>query len=121
MVDHLFLGCVFSLLMVRSSCYLAQLAEPGVWSACARQREVIWSLETANKRTFRAFQLKEKPRDIFALVLIQARAALDSRLYCASRSKLTPVREAGPHHPHLQVVDGSHHRMAAHQRHCRVQ
>ena len=44
------------------------------------QRETIWALEAANRRTFRAFQLKEELRDIFALPLIQARAALDSWL-----------------------------------------
>lgn len=54
------------------------------------QRDVIWSLETANRRTFRAFQLKEELRDIFALPLIQARRALDDWLHYASRSKLAP-------------------------------
>ena len=55
-----------------------------------RQREVIWALEGANRRTFRAFQLKEELRDIFALPLIQARRALDDWLAYASRSKLAP-------------------------------
>ena len=54
------------------------------------QREVIWALEAANRRMFRAFQLKEEPRDIFKLPLIQARAALNSWLAYASRSKLAP-------------------------------
>lgn len=54
------------------------------------QREVIWSLEAANKRTFRAFQLKEELRDIFALKPTQASPALDSWLTYASRSKLAP-------------------------------
>jgi len=54
------------------------------------QREVIWSLEAANRRTFRAFQLKEELRDIFSLPLIQAKRALDDWLAYASRSKLTP-------------------------------
>jgi transposase len=54
------------------------------------QREVIWALESANRRTFRAFQLKEELRDIFALPLIQARRALDDWLAYASRSKLAP-------------------------------
>jgi len=54
------------------------------------QREVIWALEAANKRTFRAFQLKEELRDIFALPLLQARRALDDWLAYASRSKLSP-------------------------------
>jgi len=54
------------------------------------QRETIWALETANRRTFRAFQLKEELRDIFALPLIQARAALDGWLAYATRSRLVP-------------------------------
>jgi transposase len=54
------------------------------------QREVIWALEAANRRTFRAFQLKEELADIFALPLIQARRALDDWLAYASRSKLAP-------------------------------
>lgn len=54
------------------------------------QRETIWALETANRRTFRAFQLKEELRDIFSLPLIQARRALDDWLAYASRSKLAP-------------------------------
>lgn len=54
------------------------------------QREVIWALEGANRRTFRAFQLKEELRDIFALPLNKARLAIDDWLYYASRSKLAP-------------------------------
>lgn len=54
------------------------------------QREVIWALEGANRRTFRAFTLKEELRDIFSLPLIQARRALDNWLHYASRSKLGP-------------------------------
>lgn len=54
------------------------------------QREVIWALEAANRRTFRAFQLKEELRDIFALPLLAARRALDDWLAYASRSKLAP-------------------------------
>lgn len=54
------------------------------------QRETIWALEAANRRTFRAFQLKEELRDVFALPLIQARRALDDWLAYASRSKLAP-------------------------------
>lgn len=55
-----------------------------------RQRETIWALETANRRTFRAFELKEGLRDIFALPLLQARRALDTWLAYASRSRLAP-------------------------------
>ena len=54
------------------------------------QRETIWALETANRRTFRAFTLKEELRDIFAMGLWPARRALDSWLAYASRSKLAP-------------------------------
>ena len=54
------------------------------------QRETIWALEAANRRTFRAFQLKEELRDIFSLPLIQARRALEDWLAYASRSKLAP-------------------------------
>jgi hypothetical protein len=54
------------------------------------QREVIWALETADRRTFRAFQLKEELRDIFALPLLKARRALDDWLADASRSKPAP-------------------------------
>jgi transposase len=54
------------------------------------QRETLWALETANRRTFRALQLKEELRDVFALPLIQARRALDNWLHYASRSRLAP-------------------------------
>lgn len=51
---------------------------------------VIRDLERSNRRTFRAWQLKEELRDIFALPLIPARRALDDWLAYASRSKLAP-------------------------------
>jgi transposase len=54
------------------------------------QRDVIWALEAANRRTFRAFQLKEELRDIFALPLLAAQRAIDAWLAYASRSKLAP-------------------------------
>jgi transposase len=54
------------------------------------QRATIRSLESANRRTFRAFQLKEELRDIFALPIGRARRALNDWLYYASRSKLVP-------------------------------
>src|SRR5690606_1398665 len=54
------------------------------------QRETIWALKAANRRTFRAFQPKEELRDIFSLPLIPARRALDDWLAYASRSKLAP-------------------------------
>lgn len=54
------------------------------------QRETLWALETANRRTFRALQLKEELRDVFALPLIQARRALDCWLHYATRSRLAP-------------------------------
>ena len=54
------------------------------------QRATIGALESANRRTFRAFQLKEELRDIFALPIPRARRALNDWLYYASRSKLAP-------------------------------
>jgi transposase len=56
----------------------------------AAQKGVIRDLERANRRTFRAWQLKEELRDIFALPLLQAQRALDDWLAYASRSKLAP-------------------------------
>ena len=52
------------------------------------QRDVIWALEAAHRRTFRAFQLKEELRDIFALPPLAAQRAIDAWLAYASRSKL---------------------------------
>ena len=54
------------------------------------RKGVIRELETANRRTFRAWQLKEELRDIFALPLLKALRALDSWLAYASRSRLAP-------------------------------
>lgn len=54
------------------------------------QRGVIRDLERANTRTFRAWQLKEELRDIFALPLLAARRAINDWLSYASRSKLAP-------------------------------
>ena len=56
----------------------------------AGQRDVVDRLARANRRTFRAHQLKEELRDIFALPPTQARWALDQWLAWASRSKLAP-------------------------------
>ncbi len=56
----------------------------------AGQKGVIRDLARANSRTFRAWQLKEELRDIFALPLLAARRALDDWLAYASRSKLAP-------------------------------
>ncbi len=55
-----------------------------------RQRETLWALEKANRHTFRALELKEGLRDIFALPLPHAQRALDAWLAYASRSKLAP-------------------------------
>jgi len=55
-----------------------------------KQRGVIRSLGHANRRMFRAWQLKEKLRDIFALGLRSAKQAIDDWLGWASRSKLAP-------------------------------
>lgn len=57
------------------------------------QRGVIRDLETTNRRTLRAWQLKEGLRDIFAPPILQAQQAqqaLDDWLAWASRSKLAP-------------------------------
>ena len=55
-----------------------------------KQRGVIRALADANKRMFRAWQLKEELRDLFKLGLHAARRALDDWLAYASRSKLAP-------------------------------
>ena len=55
------------------------------------QKAVIRELEKANRRTFRAWQLKEELRDIFSLPLLAARRALDDWLAYASRSQLAPL------------------------------
>jgi transposase len=51
---------------------------------------VIRDLARANRRTFRAWQLKEELRDILALPLLAARSALNTWLHFASRSRLDP-------------------------------
>lgn len=52
------------------------------------QRNVIGDLQKANKRMFRAWQLKEELREIFKMSPIEADQALDDWLRYASRSKL---------------------------------
>jgi transposase len=54
------------------------------------QKGVIRHLERANRRAFRAWQLKEELRDIFTLPFLAARRALDCWLVYASRSRLEP-------------------------------
>lgn len=54
------------------------------------QRGTIRDLEKVNRRTLRAWQLKEELRDIFSLGPIAASRALDDWLAYASRSKLAP-------------------------------
>ena len=54
------------------------------------QRGVIRDLERANRRMFRAWQLKEELRDVLAMPLLAARRALDDWLAYASRSRLAP-------------------------------
>ena len=54
------------------------------------QKATIRELGQANKRTFRAWQLKEELRDILAMPLAAARQAIDSWLSYASRSRLDP-------------------------------
>lgn len=55
-----------------------------------KQQGVIRDLERANRRMFRAWQLKEELRDLFRLGIFAARRALDDWLAWASRSKLAP-------------------------------
>ncbi|HEX6475798.1 MAG TPA: ISL3 family transposase [Acidimicrobiales bacterium] len=55
-----------------------------------RQKGVIRDLERANRRMFRAWQLKEELRDIFSMGPAAARRALDDWLAYASRSRLAP-------------------------------
>jgi len=54
------------------------------------QKATIRELAQANKRTFRAWQLKEELRDILAMPLTAAQRAIDSWLSYASRSRLDP-------------------------------
>jgi transposase len=55
-----------------------------------RQRGLIRQLEGANRRMYRAWQLKEELRDIFTMTLSNARRALDDWLLYARRSRLPP-------------------------------
>ena len=55
-----------------------------------KQKGVIRDLERANKRAFRAWQLKEELREILAMPLLAACRALDDWLGYASRSRLAP-------------------------------
>jgi transposase len=54
------------------------------------QKGLIRELESANRRLFRAWQLKEELREIFSMPLIAAQLAIDSWLSYASRSRLEP-------------------------------
>jgi transposase len=56
----------------------------------SKQKGTIRDLERANKRAFRAWQLKEELRDIMAMPLAAAGRALDTWLIYASRSRLDP-------------------------------
>ena len=56
----------------------------------SKQKGTIRDLERANKRAFRAWQLKEELRDIMSMPLFAGRRALDEWLAYASRSKLAP-------------------------------
>lgn len=52
------------------------------------QKATIRDLERANRRVFRAWQLKEELREILSMPLMAARQAIDSWLAYASRSRL---------------------------------
>jgi transposase len=54
------------------------------------QKGTIRDLERANRRSFRAWQLKEELREILSLPLAAGRRALDDWLSYASRSRLAP-------------------------------
>jgi transposase len=54
------------------------------------QKGTIRDLERANRRAFRAWQLKEELREIMSMPLIAAPRALDDWLSYASRSRLAP-------------------------------
>ena len=54
----------------------------------SKQKGTIRDLERANKRAFRAWQLKEELRDVMSMPLMAARRALDGWLAYASRSRL---------------------------------
>lgn len=56
----------------------------------SKQKGTIRDLERANKRAFRAWQLKEELRDIMSMPIMAARRGLDSWLASASRSRLVP-------------------------------
>ena len=56
----------------------------------SKQKGLIRDLEKANKRAFRAWQLKEELRDIVSMPLLAACTALDEWLAYASRSRLVP-------------------------------
>jgi hypothetical protein len=60
---------------------VAQLGEPE-----PQEKGTIRELERANKRTLRAWQLKEELRDIMSMPLIAARRALDDWFSYTSRS-----------------------------------
>jgi transposase len=55
-----------------------------------KQKGTIRDLEGVNKRTFRAWQLKEELREIMGMPLVAARLALNAWLAYASRSRLAP-------------------------------
>jgi transposase len=75
-----------------------------------KQKGTICDLERANRRMFRAWQLKEELREIFALSLAAARRALDDWLSYASRSQLKPfVKLAGTirrYRPSIEATTG---------------
>ena len=67
------------------------------------------------------WQLKEELRDILTMAPIAASAALGPVACLGLPIQARPVRQTGPHHPPLPAIHPSHHRMATHQRHLRVQ
>ncbi|MGH9171414.1 MAG: ISL3 family transposase [Acidimicrobiales bacterium] len=64
-----------------------------------RQKGTIRDLEKANKRSFRAWQLKEELRDLLQLPPARATEVIADWLYFAKQIQARALRQAGSHHP----------------------
>jgi hypothetical protein len=85
------------------------------------QKGVIRELEKANRRCFRAWQLKEELRDVMQMAPAMAKQALDDWLYFRQPLPTGAVRKARPHDPPLPGVHRGDQRVGLHERHLRVQ
>ena len=83
------------------------------------EKGVLRGLERANRRLFRAWQLKEELRELLRLPLIAASRVLDEWLLL--RQPLAPraLRPPRPQRPSLPGVGRGDDRVEAHERHCR--